>query len=180
MFVADNNERRMGEVVADSMYSEKMRTVVINGQTYWCEDDKLLLQNVAERGDFRRFNSVQEYQAYLFWIERLQKLVGQEVAAAEIEYRKEAAEPWFPVLRFANGSKLTLLSGDGSYDGGRFEVSTTDSQPLLFEEKKNFFGKWMDNRAVECSRCGQLATVPFTPQPGRPVYCRESYELRTE
>ncbi|SRR5581483_2475383 len=28
---------------------------------------------------------------------------------------------------------------------------------------------------VTCSRCHKAATVPFTPTPGRPVYCRECF-----
>ena len=28
---------------------------------------------------------------------------------------------------------------------------------------------------VTCSKCGAATTVPFTPTPGRPVYCRECF-----
>ena len=31
---------------------------------------------------------------------------------------------------------------------------------------------------VSCSRCGSQASVPFTPTPGRPVYCRPCFERR--
>ena len=31
------------------------------------------------------------------------------------------------------------------------------------------------NVAVTCSGCGVQTTVPFTPTPGRPVYCRECF-----
>ena len=31
---------------------------------------------------------------------------------------------------------------------------------------------------ITCSRCGAAATVPFTPTPGRPVYCRGCFESR--
>lgn len=32
--------------------------------------------------------------------------------------------------------------------------------------------------SVTCSKCGQQATVPFQPTPGRPVYCRTCFEKR--
>ncbi|MHB8584803.1 MAG: CxxC-x17-CxxC domain-containing protein [Thermoplasmatota archaeon] len=28
---------------------------------------------------------------------------------------------------------------------------------------------------VNCTKCGKPATVPFTPTPGRPVFCRDCY-----
>jgi len=32
--------------------------------------------------------------------------------------------------------------------------------------------------AVTCSECGKATSVPFTPTPGRPVYCRECFAKR--
>jgi CxxC-x17-CxxC domain-containing protein len=34
-----------------------------------------------------------------------------------------------------------------------------------------------ETRAI-CSQCGKETTVPFKPTQGRPVYCRECYQLR--
>lgn len=34
-------------------------------------------------------------------------------------------------------------------------------------------------QAVTCSRCRQPAHVPFTPTPGRPVYCRACFAKRS-
>lgn len=31
-----------------------------------------------------------------------------------------------------------------------------------------------------CSKCGQATTLPFTPTPGRPVYCRACFASRPE
>jgi CxxC-x17-CxxC domain-containing protein len=34
-----------------------------------------------------------------------------------------------------------------------------------------------ETRAI-CSQCGKETTVPFKPTQGRPVYCRECFQLR--
>ena len=31
-----------------------------------------------------------------------------------------------------------------------------------------------------CARCGQATTLPFTPTPGRPVFCRACFERQRE
>ena len=31
---------------------------------------------------------------------------------------------------------------------------------------------------VPCAQCGGMASVPFRPTPGRPVYCRDCFQAR--
>ena len=46
---------------------------------------------------------------------------------------------------------------------------------MPFERKGGFGFKREMHKAV-CADCGQETEVPFKPQEGRPVYCRECYQ----
>jgi CxxC-x17-CxxC domain-containing protein len=46
-------------------------------------------------------------------------------------------------------------------------------KPMAFE-RRNFGSREM-HKAI-CADCGRETEVPFKPQEGRPVYCRECYQ----
>ncbi|MFN3910287.1 MAG: CxxC-x17-CxxC domain-containing protein [Candidatus Anstonellaceae archaeon] len=45
-----------------------------------------------------------------------------------------------------------------------------------FEEGRSNYNRQMHDAV--CSNCGKPCQVPFKPQEGRPVYCRECYKSR--
>lgn len=34
----------------------------------------------------------------------------------------------------------------------------------------------MNRTSITCTKCGKAASVPFTPTPGRPVFCRDCFQ----
>ena len=48
------------------------------------------------------------------------------------------------------------------------------------ENSRAFSGRNRERKMYDavCSKCGKQAQVPFQPQEGRPVYCRECYRSR--
>jgi len=46
---------------------------------------------------------------------------------------------------------------------------------MPFEKRRGFGFKREMHKAV-CADCGQECEVPFKPQEGRPVYCKECYQ----
>lgn len=57
-------------------------------------------------------------------------------------------------------------SGGGSYGGnsGGYDDGAPRAPRQLF--------------AATCSECGQATEVPFSPTPGKPVYCRDCFQNR--
>ena len=43
-------------------------------------------------------------------------------------------------------------------------------------EKRRGFGFKREMHKATCADCGQECEVPFKPQEGRPVYCRECWQ----
>ncbi len=62
--------------------------------------------------------------------------------------------------------------GGGSYGGSRGGGYNSRSSGSASGSRQMY--------KVVCAECGQETEVPFEPRNGRPVYCRDCYERRTD
>lgn len=75
-----------------------------------------------------------------------------------------------PAREFAAGKPIELIDGGGfaelvnRYAGGQI---TNETPAVRQEHKSGFTGT--------CADCGAEASLPFTPSPGKKIYCRECY-----
>src|SRR4051794_32602937 len=94
-------------------------TVTLNGKTYAVDEDRLVLANVEDARDDRRFSDIETLREYTFWTEQLQPTVGRRVTHAEMVY-DEDFDAQRPVLTFDDGTKLEMLQDEEGNGPGRF------------------------------------------------------------
>lgn len=99
-------------------------------------------------------------------------------AAAEEERRQSQPRPAEkretprpPLEELPSPGKAELQLEEAKSVKSREEI--TDLESLL--AKKNDSTEEKKHKSITCARCSKKTDVPFTPEPGRPAYCKECF-----
>ncbi len=85
--------------------------------------------------------------------------------------------PIAPVLyAHRSTSKAASAHDDRPRRDSRGERAQDRTEPQSHDRKSASHGRTQGEQfEIECAACGTMTTVPFEPDPGRPVYCRDCY-----
>jgi len=67
--------------------------------------------------------------------------------------------------------------------GNRIDGAATTTPPAAAPGAPRSAGRSGRTRPtypIVCASCGQGSSVPFKPQPGRPVYCQDCYQTKKD